>query len=129
MSERFVYPVASYGFYPSDYSHIINWIGKPLLEASDDDCQGDTFAVVEKDGQFGYLQFGWGSCSGCDALQACDTQEEVADLAEHMRSSVVWRTKTELRDWFISHDWAGDFSSGRTRDQFVIDAIKLLSQE
>ena len=59
----------SFMFGPSDYQPIINHIGKVLVQEDDEDYQGDTFVLLEKDSKYGFLNIGWGSCSGCDAVQ------------------------------------------------------------
>lgn len=81
---------------PCGYEPIVRECGRVLLERSDSDYQGDTFAVVERDGRFGFLGFAWGSCSGCDALQACDSYDAVGELADRMIDGVVW--EPSLRD-------------------------------
>lgn len=56
------------------------------------DYQGDYAAIVEKDGQVGFVIIGYGSCSGCDALQAIQPwvwepkQEEFASEAAYEES-------------------------------------------
>ena len=54
----------------TDYTSILNQFGYIVIKVDDDDYQGDSRVLYEgyKD-EVGYLQFGWGSCSGCDALQ------------------------------------------------------------
>lgn len=79
----------SYG--PSDYTPIIKAIGTPLVRVDDRDYQGDTRVLfAPKDGQYGFLVIGWGSCSGCDALQACSSIADVQKLADEIEASCVW---------------------------------------
>lgn len=54
-----------------DYKPIVNSFGKIIIQVNDGDYQEDSYILLEDDGRYGYLSFGWGSCSGCDALQAC----------------------------------------------------------
>lgn len=62
-----------------------------LARADDDDWQGDSVVLLRSaDGRLGILEYGWGSCSGCDALQACDTVEEVNDLRDSLFESIKW---------------------------------------
>lgn len=58
----------------------------------DGDYSGDSVILFRRpsDGAFGILEYGWGSCSGCDALQGCDTVEEVNDLRDSLFESIKW---------------------------------------
>lgn len=96
---------------PSEYGPLLESLGNVVLRIDDDDYQGDS-RVLFSDGQrYGHLQFGWGSCSGCDALQACETMAEIDDLRASLARSVIWfDTATAALDWFNSHDWEGDYS-------------------
>jgi len=82
------------------YQPIVDYCGEVLIQFDDRDYQGDTFAIVKKNDQLGFLQFGWGSCSGCDALQAAHTLEKVGMLASDIESGVHWfNTGAELVKW------------------------------
>jgi hypothetical protein len=75
--------------------------------------QGDTF-VFGRDlgGVWVWLEIGWGSCSGCDALQACSTVKDVAELAQSISSGAKrFDHLAEALDYFQNHDWKGDWSS------------------
>lgn len=67
---------------PSGYQLIIEEFGNILVQVDDQDYQGDSRILYENNGQYGYLKFGWGSCSGCDALQGCDSVLELDELIE-----------------------------------------------
>ena len=110
------------------YSEIISKIGTVLVESWDNDYQGDTFALIEKDGRYGYLCFGWGSCSGCDALQACDSIEGLQDLCNGLESSVQWfDSKEAIRKWIEERDWEGQFEWHTGAKEFVPKALATLS--
>ncbi len=110
------------------YSEIISKIGTVLVESWDDDYQGDTFALIEKDGRYGYLCFGWGSCSGCDALAACTTLSDLQDLCNGLESSVQWfDSKDEIRKWIEERDWEGQFEWHTGAREFVPKALATLS--
>ena len=65
-------------FYPPDYEQLIESIGiQIIVSVSDDGWQGDTRLLFYEEDKYGFLVFGWGSCSGCDALQACQSKKEV----------------------------------------------------
>lgn len=98
-----------------DYEPIIYDFGQILLKVDEDDYQGDSYILYgdlfEKE-KFGFLNFGWGSCSGCDALQACYSWEKIQELYNNLKSSVIWfNNATEAYEWFCNHDWEGDYST------------------
>jgi hypothetical protein len=91
---------------PGNYQPIINEIGNVLVQVDDQDYQGDSRVLYEKDGKFGYLIFGWGSCSGCDALQGCSTVSDIQELIDKLSRSVVWYDSlAELKQYFNEKDW------------------------
>lgn len=77
--------------YCYSYQPIVDSFGKVLVQVESQGYQGDTYAVIEKGKQFGLLVFGWGSCSGCDALQGCGSYAEVDTLIENLEAGIVWR--------------------------------------
>jgi hypothetical protein len=90
----------------SDYQPIINSFGSVIIQADDADYQGDSYVVLRDGSRYGYLNFGWGSCSGCDALQACDSLEEVDNLINSLASSIHWEDSAEdLLKWMDERDW------------------------
>ena len=96
----------------SDYDPLLESFGYDILvKVDDNDYQGDS-RVLFKDGpQYGILIFGWGSCSGCDALQACSTLEEVNLLRQSLLMDIIWFTDAkEALKYVKSHDWFGDYS-------------------
>lgn len=99
--------------YLADYDPMIEDFGNVLFRVDDDDYQGDSYVFygnMDKDSRFGYLNFGWGSCSGCDALQRCSTWEEVQELYEFLHSQIKWfDSAKEAYKWFTEHDWKGDY--------------------
>ena len=104
-------------------------IGEIVLQVDDNDYQGDT-RVLYKDGdRYGHLCFGWGSCSGCDALQACDNLQEVQKLFESLVTQVKWfDSKTDALAWFKGHDWEGDYSwHTEEQKEYLQKAITILS--
>jgi hypothetical protein len=67
-----------------------------LVEESDQDYQGDTYTLFRgPNDMYGTLTFGWGSCSGCDSLEACNTKEEVTDLRNHLYEGIQWFTSLD----------------------------------
>lgn len=118
----------SWGWY--DYTPMIESFGTVLVRKDGGSCQGDTWVLLQaNDGRIGYLEFGWGSCSGCDALQACSTINAVNKLANSLYDSIRWFTdKTECAEWFKSYDFEGNWCWHEEdfRD-FHRDVLKYLS--
>lgn len=96
--------------YFGSYQPIVNHFGEVVLQVDTGDYQGDTHILYRKDNLFGYLSFGWGSCSGCDALQACSSYEECGELIQHLEYSIKWETKEAMLRYFKEHDWDGDYT-------------------
>lgn len=89
-----------------DYQPMLNEFGNILLQKDEQDYQGDSFLIYEKDDKYGYLTFGWGSCSGCDALQACNTIDEVQELMDKLYSDIKWFDSLDaLKEYFEKTDW------------------------
>ncbi len=98
----------------SEYSRLIDSMEvETIVKVDEEAYQGDSWALLRgQDGRLGYLQFGWGSCSGCDALQGCDTPEEVVKLRDELYASIKWfSTIAETKAFFDSHDWEGDYDA------------------
>ena len=100
------YGERDWGWY--DYQPMLELFGNVVIRCDEEGYQGDTIAVIKNGNRFGYVVFGWGSCSGCDALQACYTIQDVFDLAKSMWESIAWyETSEELCKFVDSHDYAG----------------------
>ena len=91
-------------FMQCDYTPIINNFGEVILREDEDDYQGDTHAVIKSDNKFGYLVFGWGSCSGCDSLQACETYEEIQELMDSLYNDIKWFESFNSLKEYINND-------------------------
>lgn len=93
------------------YGDIAAKIGEVLIEESDDDYSGSSYYLLKDGERYGYLEFGWGSCSGCDALEACDTKADLGHLFVSLRDSVHWEASLDaMLAWFVAHDWRGSWS-------------------
>ena len=94
-----------------DYTPILEQFGEILIKVDDDDYQGDSYLIYKKENSYGYLRFGWGSCSGCDALQACNTIQEVQELMDTLYNSIIWFVSlAELKEYFANKDWELEYS-------------------
>ena len=114
---------------PGDYQPILDELGNIVLQVDDDDYQGDSRVLYKnKDGQYGLLIFGWGSCSGCDALQVCDKLADIQSLMDELTDKVKWfPSAEECLSYFNEHDWEGDYGwSQEKTKEFVTSAKALL---
>lgn len=111
-----------FGIY--DYQPIINNLGTVLIQVDDNNYQGDTRVLYEKEGKYGWLIFGWGSCSGCDSLQACSSINEVQDLMDELNSQIEWFSSLEeLKERFRSKDWELTYSWHAEETRDFIDKV------
>ena len=73
------------------------------------DYQGDYAVIVKKDGMLGFVVIGYGSCSGCDALEGCDTQEEYDSLMSSTLNSISWGgadfIRAKIANLFDDNNW------------------------
>lgn len=94
-----------------NYTPILEQFGEILIRVDEQDYQGDSFLIYKKDGAYGYLCFGWGSCSGCDRLQGCSTIHEVQELMDSLYNDILWfNSLGELKDYFAQKDWTLEYS-------------------
>ena len=106
-----LYPNFKEGIGVWNYTPIVEAFGNVAVRVDEDDYQGDTWVLYDNDGKIGYLIFGWGSCTYCDALQGCDTIEEVQELCNKLENDIRWfDTAEEALKWFNKYDWEGDWS-------------------
>jgi hypothetical protein len=93
------------------YQPMVDSFGNVLIQVDDDDYQGDTRVLYEKGGKYGLLIFGWGSCSGCDRLQDCDSVEELQELIDDTEASIKWFDDLdEFQKWVMDRDWETQYS-------------------
>lgn len=77
----------------ADYGPLLRSFGFEVLhEETEENHSGISYLLYRTaGGEYGFLAFGWGSCSGCDALRACKTWEEVEQLRRTLMRKIVWR--------------------------------------
>lgn len=128
-----VYPDWTEGDGPSSYTPIYEHLGEVLLDVALGTYQGSTMLLLKKGGLYAYHTFGWGSCSGCDVLQACDTWKDLQELVDHVVLEVEskWKTAEEVLLFLDSHDWEVDHTF-MTDEQdargFLKDAKEILQE-
>ena len=77
--------------------------------------QGDEIYIITKAGMYGLSVVGFGSCSGCDALLACDTVDDLKELRRAIKDDVRWFScLKEMREYIFDDEtkktnwWAND---------------------
>lgn len=107
------------GWFSSSYDALIDSFEMEIKVAVDaDDYQGDSLYVLRDDAKYGFLCFGWGSCSGCDALQSCldsgNVLQELTELRDELFGSIIWfDSLPELQTWVANRDWQGTWMDKR----------------
>lgn len=108
------------------YFPMINAFGEIVTSHESDGPTGDSWVLYRDGGRYGYLLFGWGSCSACDALDSCKSVDEIQSLMDELYASIRWMAKPEMIAFLDTHDWEGDFCSGDGL-AFAEQALKALS--
>lgn len=108
-----------------EYEPIIKNMGEVIVETRDDLWQGDS-RILYKDGTtYGFLRFGWGSCSGCDALYSCKTLEDIQVLMNELLSQIRWfDSAAEALKFFIEHKWEMDHDANRIEQKEFVKCVK-----
>lgn len=91
----------------TSYSPMLEEFGEIIIRVDVDDYQGDSYLIYKDGNRYGYLCFGWGSCSGCDALQRCCSIIEVQELMDKLYNDIKWfDSKDSLKEYFNKKDWS-----------------------
>ena len=104
-----------------------------LVQEDEDDYQGDSVVLFSHGEYRGILIFGWGSCSGCDALKGCFSYKDIEELREKLCNDIRWfKTSGDCLNYLENHDWEGEyiFHNGKGFwDTFCAKCRKLLANE
>lgn len=74
------------------YSALLPLLGaEELVWVDDGSYQGDSHVVMRLGNHYGFLTFGWGSCSCCDAYEAArDDEGDLVELMNSLCRNIVW---------------------------------------
>lgn len=90
--------------YPS-YSMLVSCHGAILTSVSDHDYHGDQrWLVRTPEGLFGIVISGFGSCSGCDVLQACVSPEDYDEIRKSLAPK-WFKSPAECTAYLTGKDW------------------------
>lgn len=110
--------------YYGSYDDLVESFGfGVVVRAGEEDYQGTYFYLLKDGGRYGTLDVSYGSCSGCDSLQACDTPEEVTALRDDLFDTIKWYDST---DRLVEELIAREVSSYHWRDQEADEFLKHL---
>lgn len=116
-------------WFSGDYNPLLESMDfEIVIKKDDDDYQGDSYVLfADAENGYGCLIFKWGSCSECDALQACKNLADIEELREKLFRSIRWGTASEMLELFKTHDWERDWSrNGETCKEYVEACIQFL---
>ena len=81
---------------PMHYDQIVATQGEMLGNWTLGDWQGDYVYLLKNEDRYAFTVIGYGSCSGCDALEACESDEEFNELKEEITTLNI--TNCELKE-------------------------------
>lgn len=115
------------GWVDGHYRDLIEDQGEIVLEYRIGDYQGDLLFVIRDANSFGFVSTGYGSCSGCDYLQACKSIEEVMGLQSWLISKIKWFESLSEFKRYLTHGFQGNnwFSNEPDWDDFVSQVTRL----
>jgi hypothetical protein len=118
----------SYFSTPS-YDQLIETFGYSLLlDVTDSDYQGDTRTLFADGERRGLLVFGWGSCSGCDSLQAVCNYKDLAELHGELFDKIEWEPNAAaMAAKLTGKDWEASFLRNEENARFVTEALAILA--
>lgn len=136
MNVRELFPNVKEGRYHAeglpDYdSMLLKVCDEVVVSEAVGDWQGDYLYVLRKGDQYAYKKIGYGSCSGCDALQAVETYEDLQKLFDEV-TPTEWESKAEVIEFLKKHDWEGDYfyrGDGPQVQKFVKAALTALGAD
>lgn len=117
--------------FPSYEDLVESFEVETLANAYVGDYQGDYYDLLRDGDRYGVLVFGYGSCSGCDALEGCyGNLKEVTALRDDLWASITWASREETLAKLKGEDaklqWYGHEKAYK---EFMATAVKLLEAE
>ena len=74
--------------YSSHDDIVKSWGFQIINTAMIGDYTGDFVAVLYTQGMYGLFVHGYGSCSACDELQGCETDQDMINLARNLQNTI-----------------------------------------
>lgn len=98
------YSYDSYDWYDGSYDDLVKDFATIEISHTLGYYQGDIVYVLSGGDRYGFLVVGYGSCPGCDALQACDSVEAVEYLQNTLRDGIKWFDSFSDLKEYVLHD-------------------------
>lgn len=116
-------------YHPPSYQEGLKSAGIEILEwATFGTYQGDYAVILKEDDTLGFVVIGYGSCSGCDALEACKSNKEYRELLQSVIQNIHWGTKEELlskvNDEFDNNWYRHDNDFAQNKGKLIEALIK-----
>jgi hypothetical protein len=125
---EYVYPDCKHKDYfssPGDYLPLLKSFNyNIIIQLDDSDYQGETRILYDNEGKIGHLQFSWGSCSGCDSLQACNSYKELDELRNQLHKDIVWYDDKSLALNHFENSYNIDCDNEKEFKKLVIEYLK-----
>lgn len=128
-----------YGVYTLDdhsvaYEDLVKLLYPPVewfFERYEGEYQGDFYMLgKDKGGNWYFFQRGYGSCSGCDALEAANNEGDMVELLEKMEGEVkVFPTKAAMLEYARKFDWYDSYYRDEEHERIEVAAIKAIEQQ
>lgn len=100
-----------------------------VVSESVGDYQGDTYALIRDGKRYGFQVWGYGSCSGCDALEGAETMAELAALRDSLQGDITWFDDAagalvyfQTKDWELERCYDRDHA-----EKFIRESVAALS--
>lgn len=111
----------------ADYDLLLRSLGYGIQEwITCGSYQGDHVALLRRaDGAYGFTVIGYGSCSGCDALEGCGSLASVDALRDELDNDIEWNVDpkalaaTLMSKDEANHWWLHDSEMKAARDKIV----------
>lgn len=109
-----------------DYEELLEERHNVLLWEDFGSYQGDYVALVGNESRLGLAIIGYGSCSGCDALEGCKSEGDVVDLMDSIERDIFWGTKTEILAYLNDENRIRWWTSGFMEERNAYGIKRLL---
>jgi len=112
-------------FSVGDYYPIIKSFGNILFSEDTGGWSGETFVFYKLKKGYGFLVYGWGSCSYCDALQRCGSVEDVQELMDALSDSMKrFKSLKAIKKYVAEKNWEIEWYGTEILNGKMIEFIK-----
>lgn len=98
--------MTDYFYAEESYSDLVASAGTIIKEWEIGSWSGDLVYLLKNGNKFGFTVLGYGSCTVCDALQACANKEDVDELKADIARGIFWGNAEEVEAYAINDNYA-----------------------